>query len=76
MPRNLFMPSDVVPIKTPQSSVTVGEAISRLANAMGITAQRAKRDNLRGAILEEGWMRTVAQKVKLRDRILGGRRDV
>jgi hypothetical protein len=65
MPRNLFMALDVVPVNTPLSSVTVGEAISRLANAMGITAQRAKRDsNLEEAILAEGRMRTVAQKVK------------
>jgi hypothetical protein len=53
MPRNLFMPSDVVPINVPLSSVAVGdsEAISKLANIMGITAQRVKMDDLREPIL-------------------------
>jgi hypothetical protein len=53
MPRKLFMPLDVVPINVPLSSVTVGEAISRLANAMGITAQRVRKDDLREAILAD-----------------------
>jgi hypothetical protein len=53
MPRNLFMPSDVVPINAPLSSVTVEEAISKLANTVGITAQRVKKDDLRELILAD-----------------------
>jgi hypothetical protein len=37
----------------PLSSVTVGEAISSLASAMGITEQRIKKDDLREPILAD-----------------------
>jgi hypothetical protein len=51
------MPLDVVPMNDPLSSVTIGEATSKLANTKGITAHRARREDLREAILADEMLR-------------------